>query len=429
MGRSAYHASCIPFKSVCTTTGSVLYIYRILSTDTVPEVQVSIQSRLHCMTSRHGFCYEYKMRSCSVLPYKNHAFAGYVAFCGIEEGLNQTSLTKLYPYRRALSLQKTSSTMRLDAKVSRTSILRLFTVWMLLLLIPVVSLASRAPSRTRERAVNRRSTLPRPIVTPLQYRNDSFFAPELTNPRFRRGALTKPRRGAPPPKVGACPSQNALVIIGCLLAANSGFLNGLTLSGLVAGQKQAVAAVTGAWTTSAIGLASGESSAFLFQLRIICCYFGGSCINGLLNPNGVEWSKKPKALLLLASLVSCGACLYTSSAQSFFALLAATNGLQNSWTSMLINGNVLRTAHFSGCTSDMGTFLGQLIRGNVQNLWKLKIFARLIGSFWIGGLLSVVCAEKFTQFSILGSVGLYLGLFTYLTTRGYKSQSEGKRVR
>lgn len=319
--------------------------------------------------------------------------------------------------------------MRLDANVRRSSILRLFSgVWMLLLLIPVVSLASRAPSRTRERAVTRST---RPIVTPLQYRNDSFFAPELTNPRFRGGTLTKPRRKAltTTPKGGACPSQNALVIIGCLLAANSGFLNGLTLSGLKAGQNQAVAAVTGAWTTSAIGLASGESSVFLFQLRIIGCYFGGSCLNGLLNPNGVEWSKKPKALLLLASLVSCGACLYTASAQSFFALLAATNGLQNSWTSMLINGNVLRTAHFSGCTSDMGTFLGQLIRGNVQNLWKLKIFARLIASFWIGGLLSVVCANKFTQFSILGSVGLYLGLFTYLTTRGYKAQSEGKRVR
>ena len=97
----------------------------------------------------------------------------------------------------------------------------------------------------------------------------------------------------------------------------------------------------------------------------------------------------------------------------FWSFLALACGLQNSWTSMLLQGNILRTAHFSGITSDMGTFVGQILAGNTQNAWKLKIFAALAVCFWTGGYLSVFAAKLWDTSTLWVSVALYLGLWTY----------------
>jgi hypothetical protein len=43
-----------------------------------------------------------------------------------------------------------------------------------------------------------------------------------------------------------------------------------------------------------------------------------------------------------------------------FALAAMANGIQNSVTSVA-TGNLIRSAHFSGMTSDMGNLLGQMV--------------------------------------------------------------------
>jgi uncharacterized membrane protein YoaK (UPF0700 family) len=223
--------------------------------------------------------------------------------------------------------------------------------------------------------------------------------------------LTEVVTPAPPP------SQGTLINVGCLLAANSGFLNGLALSGLLAERQQAVAAVTGAYTTSAVAAAEGKVGFMLLQFKVIAAYFGGSLWNGLMNPKGIEWSKKPNALVVAALLVFVGALDYVAT-ERFFVLLALALGLQNSWTSMLLKGNVLRTAHFSGATSDMGTILGQVLRGNTVDAWKFSIFARLAASFWTGGFLSILASKKYTEVSFLGSVALYLALWTMLSVRG-----------
>jgi uncharacterized membrane protein YoaK (UPF0700 family) len=222
--------------------------------------------------------------------------------------------------------------------------------------------------------------------------------------------------------VVAPPSQKILIRVGCLLAANSGFLNGLGLSGLLEGRKQTVAAVTGAYTTASLAIGGGDGVSALVQVVVILSYLGGSMINGLMNPNGINWSKKPTALLVAATLVLLGALDYYAT-ERFFILLALALGLQNSWTSMLISGNVLRSCHFSGCTSDMGTFLGQVLRGNAENRWKIKIFASLAASFWAGGIFSVVTADRLGELSFFGSVCVYVALWKFLTPQQQPSAS------
>ena len=176
-------------------------------------------------------------------------------------------------------------------------------------------------------------------------------------------------------------------------------------------QKKASAAVTGAWTNSALGAAAGNKQAFTFNIKCILSYFGGSLIAGLVNPNPTTFeivSSSIRSALWIGSLL-----LYVSyrvaekGGVEYIFLAASAMGIQNSLTSTT-TANLVRSAHFSGITSDMGTFLGQVLRGNTQNLIKLKVFFSLAISFWIGGWLSYSLTKQFGTQMLLFSSFLYL---------------------
>ena len=67
----------------------------------------------------------------------------------------------------------------------------------------------------------------------------------------------------------------------------------------------------------------------------------------------------------------------------------------------------------------MGTFVGQILRGNKDNLPRLKVFFALAISFWTGGFLSFYGTERFASSCLLVSAGLYavLGLTAQMATR------------
>jgi len=91
----------------------------------------------------------------------------------------------------------------------------------------------------------------------------------------------------------------------------------------------------------------------------------------------------------------------------FFSL--AASGIQNSVTSTF-SANLCRTSHFSGTTSDIGTFLGQLLRGNVDSLPKLKVLSLLFLSFWTGAFVSVPLGNTYTHNTLLIAAGIYLSV-------------------
>ena len=212
-------------------------------------------------------------------------------------------------------------------------------------------------------------------------------------------------------------STKTAVLCGCALALNNGFINGACLSGILSSDntKQAAAAVTGAWTNSALGVASGNYDQALFNAKCLGSYFSGSLVASLINPFPVPFeiggTEKVSPAFLIASLL-----LYASSSvvkksdgsdKSFIYLAAVACGITNSITSVLTQ-NLVRSAHFSGITSDIGTFLGQVLRGNKQNLEKLRVFALLAASFWVGGLISFSATTTYTSSTLLFSSALFL---------------------
>jgi hypothetical protein len=108
---------------------------------------------------------------------------------------------------------------------------------------------------------------------------------------------------------------------------------------------------------------------------------------------------------------------------NIFYLLTFVNGLQNSFTS-IYSSNQIRSAHYSGMTSDTGTFLGQYIRSYInQNrnerkkdlLPKIYRNTILSASFIVGGILSYWMSQygggsSNANYVVLPSILLYMTL-------------------
>eukprot|EP00980_Cylindrotheca_fusiformis_P001281 scaffold333_cov133-Cylindrotheca_fusiformis.AAC.7 len=215
------------------------------------------------------------------------------------------------------------------------------------------------------------------------------------------------------------------VAFGMLLAMTTGFVNGACLSGFWA-SSQATAAVTSTWTNSAVALASQQTGKFVLMVKYLLSFAAGSIMAGLLAPNPVPYQiNNPKGVAMafgLSSLTLGAAGLLASATgyagTNFLCLCLIANGIQNSLTSSLTS-NLCRTSHFSGMTSDIGTYIGQIIRGNRDNLMKLRAFSLLSLSFWLGGLISYPLSRLFDARILLlaagvnGSLAASLGLYSY----------------
>ncbi|MGK3737888.1 MAG: uncharacterized membrane protein YoaK (UPF0700 family) [Bacillariaceae sp.] len=233
-------------------------------------------------------------------------------------------------------------------------------------------------------------------------------------------------------------SNKAAIGMGMILAFNSGVINCSCLSGLLAeGTKQGTAAITGAWTNSAIGAASmlydsssttTSSSAavnqFILNGKCILSYLGGSMISGLLIPRPKAFElpiKKSLSIFVIAFGILTGASiLANTSSINYLFLCCLANGIQNSFTSTL-TANVCRTCHFTGITSDMGTFLGQVLRGNMQNLSRLRSIFLLAMSFWIGGFVSFGLTKSYGSTVLFGSALIHLAFAVLCTLLDYRT--------
>lgn len=231
-------------------------------------------------------------------------------------------------------------------------------------------------------------------------------------------------------------SNKAAVEMGMILAFNSGVINCCCLSGLlVAGIKQGTAGITGTWTNSAIGAAnmlfsSSSSSAgataanqFIMNVKFILFYIAGSLISGLILPRPKLFElhvKKSLSVFVMAFVVLSGASVLAKTQNiNYLFLCCLANGIQNSFSSVL-TANICRTSHFTGITSDIGTFVGQILRGNMQNRSRLKSILLLAMSFWVGGFVSFGLIQNYGSLVLFGSALIHLALAMYIGFKAFR---------
>lgn len=219
--------------------------------------------------------------------------------------------------------------------------------------------------------------------------------------------------------------QHTFVLMaGLLLTFNSGFINGCCLSGMLlegAGRGVGVAAFSGAYTQAGLALGAGDVAGFARGGRMILSFLGGACLSGLIMPRPVPHRVSQgygPTFLLGSALLAASAALANArpAGWAFLYLAAAANGLQNSMSSMY-TANLIRSTHMTGTTSDIGMYLGQTLRGNFQNTWRIVVLAGLASSFLLGGAASYRALTRFPGAALtfnaclFGAVGV--GCITY----------------
>ena len=181
-------------------------------------------------------------------------------------------------------------------------------------------------------------------------------------------------------------SREQTFVVGCgmLLSFNSGFSNGLALSGLLTPpdadvRTQGTSGYSGVTTHSALALASlavggspqyrqnervSNLTYFGFQTTMILAFVVGSMISGLLNPRPSPWRLAPKYaptfflctafMSIAAALSSLDDTILTNDTRTrCFYFVALANGIQNGISSMY-SANLIRTTHVSGALTYIG---------------------------------------------------------------------------
>ncbi len=191
----------------------------------------------------------------------------------------------------------------------------------------------------REKAWNR---LVHTATRGERHRAQSASAPPI--PSFHLSSLQHNK--APPssiPNMGASSLSEArfVLAVGLLLLLNSGYLNGLCISGLLTkeGSYKESVAVTGAYTKSSLALAKGIYKDFAFSFSLIPVFIGGVFVLGLMNPHAISHMIHPSygVTFLLGSLCLIAASIVVDIKPNgwlHYFLAAAANGMQNGMSSL-----------------------------------------------------------------------------------------------
>lgn len=217
--------------------------------------------------------------------------------------------------------------------------------------------------------------------------------------------------------MGVASSEEAIFVfaVGLLLSLNSGYINGLCLSGLLTNQgslQQAVSSVTGTYTRAGLSLAEGDMGNFGLDMGLIFCFILGSTVSGFMNPKAIPHKLVPSygptflfgSLCMIASSIAAAVAPGT---RSLYYFAAMANGVQNGMSSTY-TANLIRTSHLTGTSTDIGLIFGQMLRGNWKNYWKFKVLIGLAISFWVGSLISFYSASQFLSMSLCFSAALFL---------------------
>jgi len=236
--------------------------------------------------------------------------------------------------------------------------------------------------------------------------------PGFTPLRGIRGFLSKAARSGQDNRKML--RQNTFVILaGFALAFNSGFINGCCLSGVLAacGTGVPVAAFTGAYTKAGLAIGAGNYAGLVANAQMIASFMGGAALSGLMNPRPTPNRITPRygpTFLAGSGLLFLSSVLATTrpGGRAFLYLAAMANGLQNAISSTY-TGNLIRSSHMSGISSDIGMIFGQMVGGNMQNLWRFVVLSGLAGSFLVGGIISYGAVTRFKSYALSFSASLY----------------------
>lgn len=228
--------------------------------------------------------------------------------------------------------------------------------------------------------------------------------------------------------------KGAIIIGGCALAFNSGWVNAITISHF---KGLPTTHVTGHFTMIAIDLMEGRYYMCAHRVLLILCFLFGATMTGMIIPySSFHLGRHYSRALLLEALFLLLALIIEESSPGnllFYLGCAISSGIQNAITTRY-SGNILRTTHHTGTTTDIGIFIGRMIMGNFQDSWKLYVLIPLPICYMLGGIAGVSEYHRAKHLALLfnilfilfvaASYSVYMYFNIYLTYQNVKKSKK-----
>lgn len=173
-----------------------------------------------------------------------------------------------------------------------------------------------------------------------------------------------------------------------ILAFIAGLVN---VVGFLGFEHQALSHVTGITSMlgAAIGTAEHARAGYLVALLlafVLGCVFSGFIVQDSTLQLGHRYGL---ALGLAALLLFVSVPLLWHQSRWGMYLAACACGLQNAMVSAY-SGSLMRTSHLSGMFTDLGIYIGHLLRGLPVDMRRLQLSLTVISGFLCGGIAGAV---------------------------------------
>jgi len=186
---------------------------------------------------------------------------------------------------------------------------------------------------------------------------------------------------------------------GFALALIAGVINAV---GLLGAFHQSLSHLTGTITVLGAELARGAYPVALHALAILCAFFAGCVLSGVVIAQGqLRLGRRYGVALSLESAALFGAVLLLrrgSITGEYLAALAC--GLQNAMATTY-SGAAMRTTHMTGMVTDLGIACGHLLRGVPVDWFRFRLYGVLLLGFFIGGVIGAVGYGRFGYDTLL----------------------------
>ena len=202
-----------------------------------------------------------------------------------------------------------------------------------------------------------------------------------------------------------------------LLAFFAGMINAV---GFLSFQHQGITHLTGTTTLVGIAIADQDLTRSLYLLAVIVAFLAGATLSGfIIQDSTLRLGRRYGLALLIEALLLFAAVPLLERNNVLGDYLASTAcGLQNAMVSTY-SGAVLRTTHVSGAFTDLGIYLGHLVRGLSVDWRRFRLASTLVLTFCGGGVAGGLAFKTFgyatlyMPATLIGFTGLAYGIYRH----------------
>ena len=186
---------------------------------------------------------------------------------------------------------------------------------------------------------------------------------------------------------------------GIVLAFIAGMINA---AGYLGFRHQAITHMTGTTSLLGIAVADGDPGNLLHFGMVLLAFFAGCALGGFITgDSALRLGRRYGVALAVESvLLFIAVPLLHRQIDAGLWLAAAASGLQNA-IAATYSGAVVRTSHMSGIITDLGTFLGQWLRGAGVDPRRVRLYGALFVGFLCGGVASALAFPHWQERTLL----------------------------